>query len=371
MDRKMFVLCFGIALSSVAACSDDNGSGAMTAPPPGSSAAGATVPAAPTTSAAAAPGMTSGQSTSPQTTAGSSAQPTQPSQPAQQPMTQPTMGAMQPAQAGSGAATKPGDTMPAGTTPAGMTPADMTPKMGTLPPVMSTKDKGPYEVTIEMGEADGGGWVAHPKDMGKDGVKHPIFVFGCGGGSQPSQYMDHMTLIASHGFVMESHVSNGEATDHSKPLEWLLKQNETEGSKYYQKLDTTKIAAGGHSMGSIATFAFEATTDKLTTSIHVAGGSFDGNGFMSLKTPTLFVEGEGDTLAGENTARDFEKTTVPTFYVNIDDSDHIYAARDGLPVIIAWLRWKLAGEEERAASFTGASCEFCGAPWHGMVKNWK
>ena len=241
---------------------------------------------------------------------------------------------------------------------------------GTLPPVDSVDGMGPFEVTIEMGQAPGGGWVAHPTELGKDGLKHPIFTWGCGGGSQPSQYMDHMMQIASHGFVMESHVSSGEAADHKAPLDWLIAENDRQGSMYYQKLDVTKIAAGGHSMGSIATFAFEGGEDRLTTTIHVAGGSFDGQGYMQLKTPVLMVEGSGDTLALSNTDRDYEACTVPVFYTVIDGSDHIYAARDGLPPIIAWLRWQLGGETERMSMFLGANCDFCGGKWQGKSKNW-
>ncbi|HKP57175.1 MAG TPA: hypothetical protein VJV78_10655 [Polyangiales bacterium] len=374
MDRRILATCWTIALSGVAACGSDKVGDGMTPMTPGTM----------TTAGAAAPAVTPGNMTM---TGAMTAEPSKPTsgaagspasvtpaagspaaQPGMQPGAQP--GNSPSTQAGSGAMDKPGSMDP-GMKPATMDPAATMGK-GTLPAVMSVKDMGPYAVTIEMNEADGGGWVAHPTEMGKDGVKHPIFLWGCGGGSQPTQYTDHMKLVASHGFIMESHVSNGEAAEFNKPLEWLIAQNDKADSKYYHKLDTSKVAAGGHSMGSIATFAFEATTMKLTTSIHVAGGSFDGNGFMSLKTPTLHVGGKMDTLAGSNTMRDFEKTTVPTFYVNMDDTDHIYAARNGLPVMIAWLRWHLAGETERQAKqFSGKDCEFCVPPYNGQAKNWK
>jgi hypothetical protein len=371
MDRNFIATCL-IALSGMAACSSSGGTGTMMPADPGATpAAGGAAPTATTPGATTMTGAMTAQPSTPTAGTGAAAQPSQPaSPPSQSPPSTPTAGT------GSSAMMPPGmmpaGMMPAGMMPAGMMPSDMMPSgKGTLPPVMSVKDPGPYAVTIEMGEAAGGGWVAHPTEMGKDGVKHPIFLWGCGGGSEPMQYTDHMKLIASHGFVMESHVSSGNATDHSRPLMWLLAENDKQGSKYYQKLDTTKIAAGGHSMGSIATFAFEATTDKLTTSLHVAGGSFDGNGFMQLKTPTLHVGGKDDTLAGSNTMRDFMRTTVPTFYVNIDDTDHLYAARNGLPVMIAWMRWHLAGEEDRKAMFVGDKCEFCAPPFNGMAKNWK
>jgi hypothetical protein len=369
------------ALIAVGACSGEGSSDNPLLPPSGTTAGTAAAP--PTAGTTTTPSTMAGQSAVPSSAAGAgSARPGMtPSQPGAQ------AGSMAMAQAGTTAGMQPGSMSgaQAGTgasTQAGapaMMPSDMMPTMpgepmamgGTLPPVTSVKDMGPFAVTIDKGMVAGGGWVARPTDLGKDGIKHPIFLWGCGGGSEPSQYMDHMTLIASHGFVMESHVSSGDASDHKAPLDWLLAENEKSGSPFYQKLDVTKIAAGGHSMGSNATFAFEGDTDKLTTSIHVAGGSWDGSGFMRLKTPTLHIGGVNDTLAGSNTMRDWERTTVPTFYTNIEDTDHILAARNGLPVMLAWMRWHLAGEVERKDMFIGADCEFCKAPYNGMSKNWK
>jgi hypothetical protein len=256
----------------------------------------------------------------------------------------------------------------------GMNPAggDGGPMMarGGLLPTDDVGAMGPYEVAIDMSAGPNMGWIAHPKQLGAHGELHPIFTWGCGGGSEPSQYMDHLTRWASHGFVVEAHVSTGDAADHKVIVDWLIAQNEDQSSPYYHKLDVTKIAVGGHSMGSIATFAFEGGDDRVTTSIHVAGGSFDGNGYMSLKTPTLMVDGDGDTLALSNTQRDYEMSTVPTFITVITGSDHIYAARDGLAPIVAWLRWWLNGEEERRAEFLDPDCEFCKAPYVSMSKNW-
>jgi hypothetical protein len=240
----------------------------------------------------------------------------------------------------------------------------------TLPPVDKVDVDGPFTVTIDENAGPNSGWIAHPTELGKGGLKHPIFTWGCGGGSQPSQYKDHLTRIASHGFVVEAHVSTGDAKDHKVIVDWFIEQNDKSDSPYYQKLDTKKIAAGGHSMGSIATFAFEGTDTRLTTTIHVAGGSFDGNGYKSLKTPTLMVDGSGDTLALSNTQRDYQNATVPVFLTVIDGSDHIYAARDGLPPIVAWLRWQLGGEVQRKSMFIGANCDFCSGKWKSQSKNW-
>jgi hypothetical protein len=239
--------------------------------------------------------------------------------------------------------------------------------MGSLPPVTSVADAGPYEVTILMNTGPNRGWVVHPKELGKDGVKHPIFTWGAGAGTNASNYRDHLTHWASHGFVIEAHASTGDGTDHEKALDYLIAQNEASGSPFFGKLDTGKAASGGHSQGSISTFAM-ADDPRLTTTIHVAGGSFDGNGSSKLKNPTAYILGAGDTLATPNGQRDYMVTKVPVFMTVMDGADHISAARQGLAPITAWLRWHLAGEGERKAQFVGTDCEFCTGKYKSMSK---
>ncbi len=152
-------------------------------------------------------------------------------------------------------------------------------------------------------------------------------------------------------------------------LNWLIKENGTSSSKYYGKLDTTRIAAGGHSRGSIATFAI-ATDSRLKTTIHVAGGSFDGNGPKNLRKPALYVVGTEDSAALSNVQRDYRNTTVPVWFGEMDGVDHISAAREALPAITAWLRWQIADETSRKSMFISSNCYFCSGMWDVQYKNW-
>jgi hypothetical protein len=56
-------------------------------------------------------------------------------------------------------------------------------------------------------------------------------------------------------------------------LDWILAENAKSGGTYHQKLNTGKVAMGGHSLGSVGTFTQEETETRLTTTIHIAGGS--------------------------------------------------------------------------------------------------
>jgi hypothetical protein len=241
---------------------------------------------------------------------------------------------------------------------------------GVLPPVSSIETDGPFSTTIEMNTGPArSGWVVRPTTLGQNGLRHPVFVWGPGAGATPSSYEFHLRRIASHGFVVYSQVSTSNGSEIRAALDWLVSENGRAASPYYQRLALDRIAAGGHSRGSVSTFAV-ASDSRLKTTIHVAGGSFDGQGSRNLRNPTIYICGENDTTATPNCERDYTATTVPIVLTVMDNVGHIDAARAGLPEIVAWLRWQIAGETERRAMFIGPSCYFCSGLWSTRTKNW-
>jgi hypothetical protein len=241
---------------------------------------------------------------------------------------------------------------------------------GTLPPVSSVDADGPFTTTADTNTGPTrAAWVVRPTTLGANGLKHPIFIWGPGAGTGPSNYDFHLRRIASHGFAVYSITSTGDGTEMKAAIDWLIAENNRAASPYYQKLDTTKIALGGHSRGSVSTFAAGGDS-RLTTTIHVAGGSFDGQGSANLKKPTAYICGEEDTTATPNCERDYSATRVPFFFTVMDGVTHTQAARSGLPAIISWLRWHLGGETSRRDSFLSTGGTFRTGTWDSQSKNW-
>ena len=221
-------------------------------------------------------------------------------------------------------------------------------------------------------ETIAGNVVFRPTTLGQNGVKHPIFIWGTGAGAAPSRYEDHFTQMASHGFVVVSpNKTMKTGADLRASLTWILQQANAAGSQFSGKLDTANIAMGGHSQGSTSTFDAEATLSNLKTTIHIAGGSFDGQGSSKVKTPTMYMCGETD-IAKTNCDRDFAAMRTggpPTYYSVMQGVDHIQAARRANPAMIAWLRWHLAGETQWKAKFSPGGEYFTGI-FRSQVKNW-
>lgn len=240
---------------------------------------------------------------------------------------------------------------------------------GPLPPVSDVTKPGPYAVAIDRSAGPRrNGWLVYPMNAGQYGVDHPIFVWGPGAGSTPADYEDMLRQWASHGFVVYSEVSSSDGTYMVNALNWLQAQNSNPASPLHQNLDLSEVAFGGHSRGSLGTFDV-ADEPRLSTTIHVAGGSFDGNGPNKLRKPTLYIGGDSD-FATSNMERDYRNTRVPVWFNILNNTDHIYATRNGQHIITAWLRWHLGDEEfRRTSDFLSPTCTFCSL---GRVqyKNW-
>jgi hypothetical protein len=250
---------------------------------------------------------------------------------------------------------------------AGGGPTD--PPGGTLPPVTDVTEPGPYAVTIDTTAGPGDdGWLVYPANAGHNGVNHPVLVWGPGAGSDPAAYEDMLRQWASHGFVVYSEVSSSSGDYMVDALDWIEEQNASPSSPLYQDIDISEVAFGGHSRGSIGTFDV-ADEPRLETTIHVAGGSFDGSGPDNLRNPALYIGGDDD-FATSNIERDYANTDVPVWFSILNGTDHIAANRNGQHIITAWLRWHLADEEfRRTQDFLRSGCAFCGLG-RTQYKNW-
>ena len=259
------------------------------------------------------------------------------------------------------------------------------PATGTFPPITDAWQPGPFAVTVVGGGGpSGNATLLYPTQLGQNGLKHPIVVWDNGAGQTGlSIYGALLQHIASHGFaVYAAYSATDQGTELTDGLDWMIKQAGTSGSPFYQKLDTTKTAAMGHSQGGIATFAI-AADPRLSTTIHLSGGTnpmiaqghaTEANlhhpaAFMCGQEPTAGQDGltAGDT-ASPWCAYDYDHVTVPVFLVQIQGASHITAPGMTLGACAGWLRWQLMGDTTMRAMFAPTpSCSLCTRP-NWMVK---
>jgi hypothetical protein len=248
---------------------------------------------------------------------------------------------------------------------------------GSLPPVTDFKRPGPFTPTRGAGPS---GFVTfYPKELGKDGVKHPILSWGPGALENAGIFSTLLNHLASHGFAVISYDATPQGKELVTGIDWMVAENGRSGSEFFGKLDVSKISAGGHSAGSLATFVIGAEP-RLVTTLHISGGTFDPHtDIKNLHAPALFICGEpgGDGLifgdvANANCEIDFMNATVPVFYGITKGASHMTPTDIGdaairthqLGAIVGWLRWQLAGDLNAKGMFVGSACTLCNdAAW--------
>jgi hypothetical protein len=356
------------------ACSDSGSN-----PPPASSGSFAPMPIA----AANAPTASAPTNTAPATGMPVSPAPSPAAGGDAAPLPMPSAGASgatPTSSAGSGA--QPSDAG-AAAADAGMVPVSHGP---VLPPLSDPGAKGPF--TVERLETldglDSHGIIA-PKELGRDGIKHPILVWINGASAGFSSYREMLDNVASHGFFILSDKQSGfdsapEVAAQKAAIDWAISQAETQGSPWFGLLDTTRIAIGGHSLGSVSSFG-NVKDPRVKTSVHMAGGlvgnpeGVDDSWIGQLHAPTAFLCGTRDTNGLPRVKNDFAAVPdgVPVFFGQLagvghtDEFDQPNGGRWGR-ILIAWLRWQLADDASYAKAFVGADCEFCQGDWTAQKK---
>ena len=206
-----------------------------------------------------------------------------------------------------------------------------------------------------------------PKDLAQGGLCHPVVTWGNGTGATPSMYKTLLGQLASHGFVVIAsnslNVGQGTPAPMVVGVTWVLAQNDDPTSVMYQRIDTARIGATGHSQGAFATTSAGADT-HITTIAPICGASTQRN----LHGPALLLCGGNDTSVPCSTVQTAFNgiTNQPVMLADYLSADHAnwISFRAGTlsaieVAVVAWMRVQLMGDTALRPRFYGASCTLC------------
>ncbi len=239
---------------------------------------------------------------------------------------------------------------------------------------------GPHQVVVET-NADNGikcGTIYRPADLGGT-EKYPIFVWGEGGCSQDG-YSNQaaMAEIASWGYFIVADGTPGSTNacaggqDGKAFLDyitWAIAENGKSCSAYYQRLETTKIAADGFSCGGL--MAENVSGDPRFSAIGItSSGLMSANTtlYAKIHTPFKIMNGGSSDIAYENGLRDYDQISsrsIPIVYFSKTSAGHggdLGQARgDFNRVNLAWLNWQLKGDTGATGKgyLYGSTCSIC------------
>lgn len=203
----------------------------------------------------------------------------------------------------------------------------------------------------------------------------PLLLFANGGCSDTSVGYERMlSEIASHGYIVvalgemqdyldERPTGKTESTELTRGLELMLQLNRTKGSEYYHFIDTTRIAAAGHSCGG-AQVLFNAGDPRLKTCLILNAGMGDmemaganRQSLSHLHTPILYIVGGPSDVAYTNALKDYDRIShVPVCLANHPASGHGGTYHDKYGgdygrIVLDWLEWQLRDKKDKVAIF--------------------
>jgi hypothetical protein len=276
---------------------------------------------------------------------------------------------------------------------------------GSYPVQASFATPGPYATTTGT-VADASGQVIYdlfyPADYGALGFKSPIVTWGNGTLGTPAQVSTLLGHFASYGFtVIASTLGNtGSGHEIDAAAHYLAAQNTVTGSVFAGHLDTSEVAAAGHSQG--AGGAVRAATNDPALITTVLTFSLPNTAWVganpdcptkadcmfnpaALTQPVFFISTHGPfdaLIASPATERAFYNSTTVHAALGIilksggtvADHNSVQNTADGgnpggeLGYATAWLEYQLRGNSTAAAAFTGAHRELvANANWPGSA----
>jgi hypothetical protein len=218
---------------------------------------------------------------------------------------------------------------------------------------------------LDTGDLDFSLYTVYRPAEFPEGVKVPVITWGNGTCAQPEGYGTLLRYVASQGFLIVAPNSRwvGSGDEMRKGLDFVFAANNDPMSPYYQKLDTTRVGAMGHSQGGQGTVATVADSRVKAVIIW--------NADISTSKPFLAVSGDTDITGStpdgmRNAVNGASVKAAFLFYHMVpmtgSASGHLTLMTQPQRVVeaaTAWWKYILNDDAESKAFFAGSSCKLC------------
>ncbi|MET7946476.1 cellulose binding domain-containing protein, partial [Micromonospora sp. NPDC005324] len=253
--------------------------------------------------------------------------------------------------------------------------------LGGTPASAAIGGSGPYPADYETSATLANHTIFRPQTLPSERL--PIVVWGNGGCSANGLSQGNfLREIASHGFLaIANGAPNGSGSTTSQMLtqsiDWAVAENSRQGSKYYNKIDTSKVAVAGFSCGGLEAYAVSNDPRVTTTGIFSSGLLNDADDYQlrRLTKPIAYFVGGPSDIAYPNAMDDWGKLPagLPAFMGNLNVGhggtyDQANGGEFGR-VATLYLKWRLKGDATAGRNFVGSDCGLCRSQWNVQQKN--
>ncbi|QGN48300.1 alpha/beta hydrolase family protein [Micromonospora sp. WMMD558] len=152
--------------------------------------------------------------------------------------------------------------------------------------------------------------------------------------------------IASHGFVVVGIETNSRFDQPASrgaqllaALDWLTERSSVRG-----RIDATRLAVAGHSMGGGGSLEAAADRPSLQAAVPLAPWNLDKT-WSEVRVPTLIIGGEYDSIASVSSHSEPFYASIPSSsekaYLELNGADHFFPQTTNTPMarqMVAWLK---------------------------------
>lgn len=199
--------------------------------------------------------------------------------------------------------------------------------------------------------------------------QHPLVIWGNGTHASPAAYRSLLEHWASHELIVVASMSPnaGRGVEMRDCLNYMLTQDSDSASPFFQRVDSGRVAAAGHSQGgggAIMLGRDERITTVVAIQPYVLGERHNPQAAANQRGPMLLLSGQEDFSASAATNQQpvFDSANVPVFWANLRGATHFAPMDTGGSFrgpMTAWLRWKLLDDAQAARMFEGEGCVLC------------
>jgi cellulase/cellobiase CelA1 len=251
---------------------------------------------------------------------------------------------------------------------------------GATPAGAAVGGSGPYPADYETSATLPNHTIFRPQTLPT--ARLPILVWGNGACSANGLSQGNfLREIASHGFLaIANGAPNGSGSTTAQLLtqsiDWAVAENSRQGGKYFNRLDTTKVAVAGFSCGGLEAYAVSNDPRVTTTGIFSSGLLNDADDYQlrRLTKPIAYFVGGPSDIAYPNAIDDWGKLPagLPAFMGNLNvGHGGTYDQPNGGEfgrVAVLYLKWRLKGDTGAGAAFVGPNCGLCSSQWSVQQK---
>ena len=221
---------------------------------------------------------------------------------------------------------------------------------------------GPFSVTVQGGSQH---TYYSPSQLGSQGcTRHPVILWGNGTGASPSTYDALLRHFASHGFIVAAantaNAGSGQAM--VAGLDNLTAFNSNSSSRFFDRVDLTRVGTTGHSQGGGG--ALEAAADgRVDTTFPFQPWLGEGSD-VNDGASAFFMAGQNDGIVSSASVEaDFNDADhVPAAFGELAGANHFEPVGNGgdfRAAATAWVRWQLMDDANGRGLFVGANCGLC------------